>query len=128
PRTILDFSGKCSKNKIRQDLKNCQVAALETSQGDDVVLYRNEIHVGMYSIVIVLPFDLEGTHKLKEFKDFEIRIYDTKARVICLNVKTDSRFKGQYWLSHNFFGKLKVKHIVDVIAHCQRLDRLKAFL
>lgn len=130
PRTILDFSGKCSKNKIRTALRDCRLTSLEEGDGPEgVILYLNEIKVGMYSIVIQLPYDLEGSHKLKEFRDFEICIYDSDDRKASrINVRTDVRFKDQYWVPHNFSGKLRVKHLIDVISHCKRLDRLKAFL
>lgn len=120
PRTICDFSGKCSKNKIRQALRACQITNIE---GD--TLYDNRIKVGMYTINIWLAFDLEGPHKLSEFREFEIAISDGKSQI---NLKTDPRFKNQPWVSYNFFGKLKIKHLIDIITHCQRLDRLKAFL
>ena len=130
PRTVLDFSnGKCSKNKIRQSLKGCYLTSLEENDDYEVTLYLNEIKVGMYSIIIQLPFDLEGPRKLKDFKDFEICIYDSPDRKTSrINLKKDPRFRGQYWIDLNFFGKLRVKHLIDVVTHCQRLDRLKAFL
>ncbi len=130
PRTVLDFSnGKCSKNKIRQSLRGCHLTSLEENDDYEVTLYQNEIKVGMYSIVIQLPFDLEGPRKLKDFKDFEISIYDgADHKTSRVNLKKDPRFRSQYWVSLNFFGKLRVKHLIDIIAHCKRLDKLKAFL
>lgn len=128
PRTILDFSqGKCSKNKIRQALRTCRLASISSSDGDypDVVLYRNEIKVGTYSVVVLLPFDVEGSHRLKEFKDFEVHVYRGKDRI---NLKADPIFNSQYWVSKNAFGQLRVKHLIDIISHCKRLDKLKAFL
>src|SRR5579864_878225 len=108
-RTILDFSGKCSKNKIRKALRDCRLTSLEDGKDPDcVILYLNEIKVGMYTIVIQLPYDLEGMRKLKEFKDFEIFIYDGKdAKTSRINVRTDARFRDQYWVPHNFSGKLR---------------------
>lgn len=130
PRTVLDFSnGKSSKNKIKQALDHCYLASLEESKDNEVTLYLNTIKIGMYTIEIQLPFDLSGPRKLKEFKDFEIAIFDSpdpKAKRI--DLKKDSRFKGQEWISHNSFGNLKVRHLVEAVAHCKRLDRLKAFL
>lgn len=130
PRTVLDFSqGKSSKNKIKQALTDCTLASLVEDQDYEVTLYLNQIKVGMYSIVLQLPYDLEGTRKLKDFKDFEISIYDSEdVRTSRINLKKDPRFKDQYWVPLNFFGKLKVKHLTDVVVYCQRLDRLKAFL
>jgi len=78
---------------------------------------------------VVLPFDLEGPRKLKEFKDFEIAIYDSPdPKAKRLDLKRDVRFKTQEWVCHNSFGNLNVKHLVEAVAHCKRLDRLKAFL
>lgn len=130
PRTVLDFShGKSSKNKIKQALDHCYLASLEENKKNEVVLYLNTIKVGMYTIEIQLPYDLEGPRKLKEFKDFEIAIYDSPdPKAKRLDLKKDSRFKNQEWVSHNSFGNFKIRHLVEVINHCKRLDRLKAFL
>jgi len=129
-RTILDFSkGKCSKNKIKQALNDCHLTSLEEIETNEVRLYNNTIKVGMYSIEIKLPFDFTGPRRLKEFGDFEVAVYDSQdSKAKPIDLKRDSRFKGQEWVALNFFGKLRVKHVVDIIAHCQRLDKLKAFL
>lgn len=130
PRTVLDFSnGKSSRNKIKQALDTCHLASLEEKKENEIILYLNTIKVGMYTIEIRLPYDLAGPRKLKEFKDFEIAIYDSpdpKAKRI--DLKKDSRFRGQEWISCNSFGNLKIKHLVEVVFHCKRLDKLKAFL
>lgn len=130
PRTVLDFSnGKSSRNKIKQALDTCHLASLEEKKENEITLYLNTIKVGMYTIEIQLPYDLAGPRKLKEFKDFEIAIYDNpdpKAKRI--DLKKDSRFRGQEWISSNSFGNLKIKHLVEVVFHCKRLDKLKAFL
>jgi hypothetical protein len=124
-RTILDFSqGKCSKNKIRQALKTCRLSSLEDGTKGPV-LYTNLIKVGLYTVDIQLPLDMEGPHRLKEFKDFEVHIYRGKD---CINLKTDPCFKNQCWVDKNAFGQLRVKHLIDVVSHCKRLDKLKAFL
>jgi hypothetical protein len=130
PRTILDFSyGKYSKNKIKLALEQCSLASLVENKQYEITLYRNIIKVGMYSIKIELPLDLEGLHTLKEFRDFEISIFDSldpKAKRI--DLKKDSRFRNQDWALHNSFGNLRIKHLIDAIVYCKRLDRLKAFL
>ncbi len=122
PRIICDFSGKCSKNKIRQTLRACQLTSIE-----DNTLYTNQIKVGMYTIFLWLPFDYEGSHKLKDYRDFAVAIREGSSDSN-INLKTDPRFKGQYWVSKNSFGQLRIKHLIDIIAHCQRLNRLRAFL
>lgn len=125
PRTILDFSkGKCSKNKIRQALRQCQLTSLEDGMKGPI-LYANHVKIGMYTIDIQLPLDIEGPRKLKDFKDFEVHIYSGTTRV---NLKVDPRFKERYWVAKNSFGQLRIKHLIDIIAHCKRLDKLRAFL
>jgi len=84
----------------------------------------------MYTISLLLPFDSSSTwSKLKDYGDFEVRVSDTSDRkTTSINLKKDSRFSNQYWVSKNFFGKLRIKHLVDIILYCRRLDKLKAFL
>ncbi len=129
-RTVLDFScGKSSRNKIKQALDNCYLASLEENEENVVTLYLNTIKVGMYTIEIRLPYDLEGPRKLKEFKDFEIAVYDSpEPKAKAIDLKRDSRFRFQEWVEYNSFGNFKVKHLVEAVNYCKRLDKLKAFL
>ena len=130
-RIILDFSnGKYSKNKIKQALRQCEVInILEGENRDDWLVYDNQIKVGMYTIKLRLPLDGPSTcSKLKDYGDFEISIYDTLSKEHSINLQKDSRFKDQYWVSYNFFGRLRIKHLIDIVTHCKRLDKLKAFL
>lgn len=128
--TVLDFShGKISRNKIKNSLNACCVASLVETEENEVTLYINSIKIGMYTIELRLPYDLDGSRLLKEFKDFEIAIYDSadpKAKSI--DLKRDPRFRNQEWVSHNFFGNFKIRHLVEAIFYCRRLDKLKAFL
>lgn len=129
-RTVLDFShGKVSKNKIKKALDNCYLTSLEESEENEVTLYRNSVKVGMYTIEIRLPYDLEGPRKLKEFKDFEISIYDSgEHKSKCIDLNRDHRFRCQEWTQSNSFGNFKVRHMIEAIYYCKRLDKLKAFL
>ncbi len=130
-RTILDFSnGKYSKNKIKQALSQCEVVnILEGEDRDEWLIYDNQIKIGMYTITLHLPFDCPSTcSKLKDYGDFEISIYDTSSKERSINLQKDSRFRDRYWVSQNFFGKLRIKHLIDAITYCKRLDKLKAFL
>lgn len=129
-RVILDFNTeKCSKNRIKQELRRCDITSLEEGKKhNEVILYSNEIKIGMYTIVLELPFDSSlNWHKLRDYGDFQISIYDSD-HIAGIDLKKDIRFKSQYWVSENFFGKLRIKHLIDIIAHCHRLDKLKAFL
>jgi hypothetical protein len=129
-RTILDFStGKCSKNRIKQALRKCPVVSLEEGNGE-CTLYLNEIRVGMYTVVLLLPFDSSPKWtKLRDYGDFEVKVYDSRdPKASAINLKKDPRFKNQYWVNKNFFGQLRIKHLVDIIAHCYRLNNLRAFL
>jgi hypothetical protein len=129
-RLILDFSGsKYSKNKIKQALRRCSVISVrQTDEDNEYIIFDNEIKVGMYTIKLLLPFDSsKNWDKLRDYGDFEISIRD-KYGGPGIDLSRDVRFRSQYWTQYNFFGKLRIKHLIDIIAHCQRLDNLKAFL
>lgn len=131
-RYILDFSnGKYSKNKIKKALGMTKVINYyEGKNENDLIFRENKIMIGMYTVLLELSFDSSPNwEKLKEYGDFEVSVYETTGtEVKRIDLKKDSRFKNQYWVSNNFFGKLRITHLVDIIAHCQRLDKLKAFL
>lgn len=129
-RTILDFStGKCTKNRIKQALRTCEIIHSEETPREHFV-YLNQIRVGMYTIIIVLPFDSSNRCKrLREYGDFQVYIYDTEdQKKSAIPLAKDGRFKNQYWVSKNVFGKLRIKHLIDIIAYCHRLNKLRAFL
>lgn len=126
-RQILDFSvGKHSKNKIRQALRSCEISAFKTGgDSNEIIHYTNTIKIGMYTIFLCLPHDSPSNwNRLRQFRDFMIGIYDPNL----IDITKDSRFKDQYWVSKNRFGQLHIKHLIDIIAYCQRLHRLRAFL
>ena len=127
-RVILDFSaGKCSKNRVKQALRQCDVINWDEGKEDrnELTIYENQIKVGMYTIHLELPFDTpEGWRKLRDYGDFQVTISDGRT----IDLKRDGRFKNQYWVSQNFFGKLRIKHLIDIITHCHRLNKLRAFL
>lgn len=126
-KIILDISNKIySKNKLKGTLKTLQIIHEETS-GHNVTMYVNEIKIGIYTIVLYLPYDSSPKwNRLKDFGDFEISIFE-RSIPTCINLAKDNRFKQQYWVNKNFFGKLRIKHLIDAIIYCQRLDRLNAF-
>lgn len=128
PKTILDFTGlKSSKNSVRMALQQCQINNIIEGKTGELTIFRNEIKVGMYRIVLALPPDSPtDCSRLKDYKDFEVLVYDEED--IAINLKKDKRFKDQYWVQYNFFGKLRTTHLADIILYCQRLDRLRAFL
>lgn len=129
-REILNFNNKCSKNSIKQSLQRCEVISLEQLvKANEFKLYRNTIKIGMYIVALELPLDSALTwHKLKDYGDFQVGIYDNAdPKAASINLKTDARFNTQYWVNNNFFGKLRIKHLIDIIAHCARLDKLKSF-
>lgn len=130
-KVILDFStGTCSKNRIKQALRKCEIVNMEQrDKTKEYVLYENIIKVGMYTIVLYFPFDSSPAwRKLRDYGDFNISIHDDPERADEVDIKRDPRFKGQYWVNKNFFGQLRIKHLIDIIAHCHRLNKLRAFL
>jgi hypothetical protein len=129
--TVLDFSkSKCSKNQIKRAIRQCEFIHSKKCEGNKVTVYSHFIKVGMYSILVYLPYDSSANcNRLRQYGDFEVHIWDgldTKLR--SLNLERDSRFNNQYWVPKNTFGRLRITHLVDIIAYCHRLDRLKCFL
>lgn len=125
-RVILDFSNreKCSKSHIRQALRQCEVINWK-EDGNELVIYDNQIKIGMYTITLELPFDSADTwRQLKDYGDFQVIIDDGQI----IDLKKDGRFSSQDWVSYNFFGKLRIKHLIEIIKRCSRLDKLRAFL
>src|SRR5271169_6384882 len=126
-RTILDFSAnKCSKNYIQQSLRKCDVVFLEERpEPNQFTLFNNKIKVGMYTIVLELPFDsCASWHKLSDYGDFQVHICEDN---VSIDLKNDGRFLDQYWVAKNVWGQLRIKHLIDIIAHCHRLNKLSAF-
>lgn len=126
-RNVLDFSGaRHSKNQIRKALRALEVKTIEDDENGHRYYIHNQIKVGMYVVQIVTN-PQEGLLKLKDLSCLSVAVYETKGKLpICL--ERDGRFKRQYWVDHYTSSTFKIKHLVDVIAHCQRLDGLKAFL
>jgi hypothetical protein len=82
----------------------------------------------MYRISLLLPPAISRftSHKLKEFGDFKIKIFETgnkSAREI--NLRQDGRFKEQHWVQKNNYA---LKDLEEIIYHCKRLNYLKAFI
>jgi|SRR5208283_492795 len=129
-RTILDFSvGKFSKNKIKQAINKCEIVCAKTADDDhnEWTLFDNHIKIGMYDVLLIVPWDSPQTwNRLKQYNDFEVEISEEKGSRI--DLRNDRRFKGQDWVKSNSFGNLKPKHLADIVAHCIRLNRLKAFI
>lgn len=126
-RVILDFSTpKCSRYYIMKSLRTCEVIGIqESKERPEFTIFNNEIKVGMYTIELELPIDSSfNWHKLREYGDFQVSIYDT----MLIDLEKDIRFKEQPWVAHNFFGQLRIKHLIDIIAYVHRLDKIKAFL
>lgn len=109
-----------------KSLRNCEVIGIqESKERPEFTIFSNEIRVGMYTITLELPLDGSfNWHRLREYGDFQISICDTKL----IDLKRDVRFKDQSWVSHNFFGQLRIKHLIDIISYVHRLNKLKAFL
>src|SRR5208337_1172757 len=129
-RTILDFSaGKFSKNKIKQAINKCEVVCSKTADNDqnEWIIFDNHIKVGMYDIFLIIPWDSPQTwNRLKQFIDFQIEISEGNGKIV--DLKNDGRFRGQEWVKYNSFGNLRPKHLTEVVAHCIRLNRLRAFI
>jgi len=130
-RTILDFNKpKYSKNYIHNAIRNCELIAVEQKENpNEFTIYTNEIKIGIYTIILELPCDSSTNwNKLADYGDFQVSIVDNTHSTKEINLKTDYRFAEQPWIKNNFFGKLYTKHLVDIIFHCIRLNRLTCFI
>mgnify|MGYP001549103637 CR=1 FL=1 len=129
-KIILDLSNhNVSKNQLKNMLRTLEVRNQYEDQKSTVFI-NNLIKVGMYTIKLWLPLDASPNWtKLKQYNDLQISIYeenDLKNTWIVLH--DDSRFNTQYWVYYNYFGKLRIKHLLDILLYCQRLNNLRAFL
>ena len=124
-----------SVNKVKHEYKRTlnsvdivPLYQLETNRSfiKEMICIENEIKVGMYKICVVLSPAVQRltNHKLKDFGDFTIQIYELGKEI---NLKRDNRFRDQYWVQKNNSG-LKVIDLTDIVCYCNRLDCLKAFL
>jgi len=118
-KLLLDFSDQqYSKNKIRKSLKAAEVTTV-ISDGKMNRFIQYYIKVGMYTVWLWLPANANG--KLKDC-DIQFSIHDNKG---ALPIMSDGRFRNQYWTR---FESVTINNLVDIIAHCQRLNGLNAFL
>lgn len=124
-KIIFDLSDrKYSKSQVKKLLRVSEIKN-KREFNNCVIFLHNYIKIGMYTIRLWLPADSScNWSRLKNYKDFQITIQDNKK----IELQEDRRFSSQYWVKNNFFGKLRIKHLVDVIMHCQKLDNLKIFL
>lgn len=132
-RTILDFKGKLSKNKIREAL--CQAEVLEVVQHDGAAhtYVDNMINVGMYQIRLFFCTDHADVNRsnLKEYGKFRVGIYERSRNgkvVYNMNLSKDKKFKGQYWVELNKDYNLCINNLVDIVMYLHRLNNLKMFL
>lgn len=133
-KVILDFSkGKVTKNRIRQSLR--KVELVEYLEVNDVGVIRdNIIQVGMFQIHIY-PYALstEPRNRIKEYGGLGFLIYERKidscgASWHKIKLARDKRFPNKQWLKLNKLYRIRMKHLVEIIHHCYRLDRLRIFL
>lgn len=130
-RIVLDFSDdKLSKNKIKQALRDLEISILEYSPENNTNTFiQNEIKVGMYIISVCLgDMNIQSDkYKLRDFGIMNVSIRENNS-FSPIDVYQDGRFKKQYWCQTYPVNGLKIKHLVDIIHHCRRLDNLKIFL
>lgn len=133
-QTILDFSDQhLTKTKIKRSLSSVIIQSLYKSDNnilsDEMICIENEIKVGMYKICLILSPSIQRftNHKLKDFGNFTIQLYELNKTPKEINLKKDNRFKEQSWTNKLNLG-LKVNDLANIICYCQRLDKLKAFL
>ena len=131
-KTILDFSEiEINKKTVKEILNNLKLTSIY-NKNSYLIVVDNNIKVGNYLVVLstMLPecFGIFGEQELKKFKSLHVEIFElNKGRSEKLILGRDLRFKNQYWLEENKKSKLKVNHLVDILLHCRRVDKLSAF-
>jgi len=132
-KTILDFSkGRVTRNRIRQSLRKAEV--IEQIQSNKGLTFReNWIEVGMYKInIIPYAISTEPRRRLREYGGIAINILEAlnheKNHHRLIHPHDDERFKDQYWTDLTKNYKVRIKHLVDIIYHCHKLDKLRVFL
>lgn len=118
-KVILDFSnGKCSKHKIKKSINDCEIKNISL---DNRTAYLNIIKIGIYDIYIHVPYDSPSNwNKFSDFKDFEVELIQP--------FDIDDDISDKCWAKNNFFGKLKINHLVEMIYYYIRLNELSIFL
>ena len=132
-KTILDFSkGKVTRNRIKQAIRKTEV--IETFQSKNrTILRENCIRVGMYRIdIIPSSVSTESRKYLREYGAFAINIYESMNSQHnhhkLVHPHSDSRFEGQHWITRLKGYNLRIKHLIDIIYYCDRLNKMRAFL
>lgn len=124
-KAILDFSqGRVTKNYIRQLLRHVEI--------NDFLVF---IQVGIYKIYICPSIIRFEHHKyLRHLGGLGITIEEKKTDINGLtcwqhvSLDKDERFKNQLWNNLSSAYKIRMKHLVDIIYHCHKLNKLCAFL
>jgi hypothetical protein len=132
-KTILDFSkGKVTRNRIRQALRKTEVIEkIQTKRG--LTFRENWIEIGMYRInIIPYAVSTESRRHLREYGGMAINIQESmtplKNHYRLIPPHSDDRFKDQYWTELTRTYKIRIKHLIDIIYYCHKLDKLRAFL
>lgn len=134
-RTILDFSkSKISKNFVKQSLREAEVREVVClPETNTYTFVENEIKVGMYQLRLSFESvdSINNRTKLKDYGGFNVAIYERNRKGNILkniNLEKDKRFKDQYWVEDSKNYNIRIKNLVDVVMHLERLNQLKLFL
>lgn len=135
-KAVLDFSkGNVSRNYIRQALRKIKIISeIETHDSIVSALRENYIQIGMFRVYIN-PYAVSSNkyQHLRQLGGLNIVIYERKGERHTaywgnINEKTDKRFKEQSWVELSPNYKVRIKHLVDIIYYCHKLNKLRAFL
>ena len=135
-KTLLDFSEyeKVSKNLVKQMLRQVDIVSYQ-DRGNCVSHNNYFINTGLYKIKLLLDDSYgSGARKLRNFGSFRVEILDAKDKPI--HLWHDKNFSEQYWVWKNYAASViggkeegqRVNDLINIIIHCSRLNKLKAFL
>lgn len=132
--TILDVSRRprVSKNYVVNALRKADVLELQPA-GSSLNMVENDIRIGMYRIKLCFA-DMDSSRprqRLRQYGGFKVTIFEGKEgdeqSYKYIPIHSDRRFHGQYWLSSVSKYNVRMKTLVDIVMHCARLNKLKAF-
>ena len=134
-KTLLNFSNqKLNRHRITQALR--QVTPLVSNENVKPWLRcDNDIIIGMYVLRLYTAEHMKSL-SARKWKTFGFSIYEKTTRgERILNLQTHNLFKDQYWSKYDVLGHggatigpgMTTKDLTNIIMHCSRLDKLKAF-
>lgn len=132
-KTILDLSQVEVNKKIVKKLLNNLKLTNTYNKNNYLIIVDNIVKVGSYLVFLGVDFPenfgIFGEYNLKKIKSLHIEIFQLNKnnQMGKIVLEKDLRFKNQYWLENNRKNSLKFNDLIDILVHCQRVNKLQVF-